>query len=125
MRVLIADDSQVMREHLIITFSSYSNIEIIAEAEDSLETIKSISKTKPDVVILDVRMPGGGGIHVLKTIKKKTNCTPIIVVFTNYPYPQYRKKCLEEGAEFFFDKLTESEKMIETIDSLSSKFSAP
>lgn len=125
MKVLIADDSKVMREHLIITFSSYSNIEIIAEAEDSLETIKSISKTKPDVVILDVRMPGGGGIHVLKTIKKKTNFTPIIVVFTNYPYPQYRKKCLEEGVEFFFDKLTESEKMIETIDSLSSKFSAP
>lgn len=125
MKVLIADDSQVMREHLIITLSSYSNIEIVGEAEDSIEAIKSISTTKPDVVILDVRMPGGGGIHVLKTIKKKTNFTPIIVVFTNYPYPQYRKKCLEEGAEFFFDKLTESEKMIETIESLSSKLSAP
>jgi len=125
MKVLIADDSQVMRERLIITLSSYSNIEIVGEAEDSIEAIKSISTTKPDVVILDVRMPGGGGIHVLKTIEKKTNSTPIMVVFTNYPYPQYRKKCLEEGAEFFFDKLTESEKMIEALDSLSSKFSAP
>ncbi|HUU28320.1 MAG TPA: response regulator transcription factor [archaeon] len=124
MKVFIADDSPVMREHLNATLSGFKKIEIIGEAADAIEAVKSIKKLKPDVVILDIRMPGGGGIHVLKAIKKN-KVSPVVVVFTNYPYPQYRNKCMEEGAEFFFDKVSETGRMIETIERLVNMFSAP
>jgi CheY-like chemotaxis protein len=70
---------------------------------EALEAVDFIPKLKPDVVILDVRMPGKNGIDVLKQIKTDES-PPIVIMFTNYPYPQYRDRCLQAGADFFFDK---------------------
>jgi DNA-binding NarL/FixJ family response regulator len=121
-KVFIADDSAVLRKHLIDVLSGFERIVIAGEAENSGQAIDSIHRLKPDVVILDVRMPGGGGIEVLQKIKNE-KASPIVIVFTNYPYPQYRKKFMEAGAEFFFDKSTESEKMIEVLQRLNDKLS--
>jgi len=49
---------------------------------------------------------------VLKTIKKG-NSAPMTIILTNYPYDQYRKKCMEAGADFFFDKTTEFDRLTE------------
>jgi DNA-binding NarL/FixJ family response regulator len=110
MKVFIADDSLVLRERLEEMLSDLTAIEIIGYAKDVPEAITSIRKLKPDVVILDIRMPGGSGIDVLQDIKKD-NRTPVVIILTNYPYPQYRKKCMDLGADFFFDKSTEFEKI--------------
>jgi len=122
MKLFIVDDSAVLRQHLIDVLSGFEKIEIIGEAQDTIQAINSIQSLQPDVVILDIRMPGGGGIDVLKKIKKNES-SPIIIMFTNYPYPQYRKKCVDAGADFFFDKSTESEKMIKLLEQLEKDFS--
>ena len=122
MRVFIADDSAVLRKHLIRVLSAFENLEIVGEAKDSLQAVEYIRNLRPDVVILDIRMPGSSGIDVLQAIKKD-KAPPLFIVFTNYPYPQYRRKCLEAGAEYFFDKSTESEKMIEVLEQLTENFS--
>ena len=123
MRVLIADDSEIMREHLTEALSGYSQIEIVGEAGDSDQAIESVRALAPDVVILDIRMPNGSGIDVLEQVKKNLT-PPVVIMFTNYPFPQYRKKCREAGAEFFFDKSSESHKVIETLESLAGRFEA-
>lgn len=123
MRVLIADDSEIMREHLTDALSIYSQIEIVGEAGDSDQAIESVRTLAPDVVILDIRMPNGSGIDVLEQVKKNL-APPVVIMFTNYPFPQYRKKCREAGAEFFFDKSSESHKVIETLESLAGRFEA-
>jgi len=51
-------------------------------------------------------MPGGSGIDVLRSIKKDRPA-PIVMMLTNYPYPQYRKRCMDVGADCFFDKSSE------------------
>jgi len=120
MKILIADDSFLIRERLKELLSDILKIEDFIEAENSVETIKLISETIPDIVILDIRMPGGGGLEVLNKINRKR--LPIkIIVFTNYPYPQYKKKCFELGADYFFDKATEFEKVKEVICNLINK----
>ena len=106
MKVFIADDSLVLRERLEEMLSELPGIEIMGYAQDVPEALTSINTLKPDVVILDIRMPGGSGVDVLQNIKKDKQ-TPMVIVLTNYPYPQYRKKCMELGADFFFDKSTE------------------
>jgi DNA-binding NarL/FixJ family response regulator len=69
------------------------------------------------VVILDIRMPDKSGIEVLKDIRNKK--LPIrVIMLTNYPYPQYRKKCEELGADYFFDKVTEIEEIPKVIEEL-------
>jgi DNA-binding NarL/FixJ family response regulator len=118
MKVFIADDSPILRERLKAMLSDLPEVEIAGQAHDTPEAIQSIKEMKPDVVILDIRMPGGSGIEVLQSIKKDRTDIKVII-FTNYPYPQYRKKCMELGADFFFAKSTPFEEVVNAINELN------
>lgn len=112
MKVFIVDDSAVLRERVIEMLSELPGIEIIGHAQNVPDALSAIKKLNPDVVILDIRIPGGNGMDVLQDIKQKKGA-PMVIILTNYPYPQYRKKCLGLGADYFFDKSTEFEKVTE------------
>ena len=110
MKVLIVDDSKIVCDGLQQMLTAIADVEVVKPAHKVQEAIVAIPEHKPDVVILDIRMPGQSGIAVLKDIRDKN--LPISVgMLTNYPYPQYRKKCEELGAEYFLDKVTEIEKI--------------
>ncbi|MEI8205801.1 MAG: ATP-binding protein [Kiritimatiellales bacterium] len=113
MKVLIADDSQPIRHRLTERLSRIPDVQI-AEAADTPEALRQMAAFMPDVAVLDIRMPGGGGIKALSEIKKQYPGTTVIIM-TNYPYAQYRRKCFDAGADFFFDKSTEFEQAAETI----------
>ena len=117
MKVFIAEDSILIRERLKDLLSELQGIEIIGEARDAPEAIKEIGQLNPDVVILDIRMPGGNGIDVLEHINKN-GPSPVVIMLTNYPYPRYKKRCMDLGADFFFDKSTEFEKVTEVLHQL-------
>jgi DNA-binding NarL/FixJ family response regulator len=121
MKVFIVDDSAVVRDRLKDMLSELKEVAIVGQAESPQEAIIAIHKLKPDVVILDIRMPGGSGIDLIPNIKKD-KFPPMVIMLTNYPYPQYRQKCMDAGADFFFDKSTEFEEVIEICRSLKSKF---
>jgi DNA-binding NarL/FixJ family response regulator len=110
MKVLIADDSEHVCRSLTALLSRIDGIEVTGQAAEVSEAINKYQELKPDVIILDIRMPGGSGIDVLRHIKKD-NVNSVVIIVTNYPYPQYRKKCLELGANFFFDKSTDFDKI--------------
>ena len=117
MKVFIVDDSAGVRERLIDILSEIDGIKYFGQAGDAVEATRRIRELKPDAVILDICMPGIGGIEVLQNIKRNGE-GPVVIMLTNYPYPQYRKKCLEAGAEFFFDKSTEFNKVIDVLNQL-------
>ena len=94
MKVLIADDAEMMRNRLVTLISSIEGIEIAGQAESCPEAEALIQSLKPDVVLLDIRMPGGSGIEVLQN-NKKSKENPIVIILTNYSYPQYKEKCLK------------------------------
>jgi DNA-binding NarL/FixJ family response regulator len=97
-------------------------VEIAGQAKNAHDAIEAIVKLKPDVAILDIRLPGKSGIEVLKDIRDKK--LPIrVIMLTNYPYPQYRKKCEELGADYFFDKVADIEKIVEVFKKLIREFS--
>ncbi|MDD3275625.1 MAG: ATP-binding protein [Kiritimatiellales bacterium] len=116
MNVLVADDSQPIRNRLVERLLRIDGVHVAA-AEDTAEALRQIETFRPDVAILDVRMPGGGGIKALGEIKARHPETTVMIM-TNYPYAQYRRKCLDAGADFFFDKSTEFEKMAATIQEM-------
>ncbi len=113
MKVLVADDSQPIRKRLVERLLSQPGIEV-AEAVDTPEALQRIELFRPDVAVLDIRMPGGGGIKALEAIKT-SHPDITVIIMTNYPYAQYRRKCLDAGADFFFDKSTEFEKVPLTV----------
>lgn len=66
------------------------------------------------IIILDIRMHGGNGIRILKAIREK-NINSKVIMLTSYPYQKYRKKCMEAGADCFFDKSREFGKVMEVL----------
>jgi len=87
----------------------------VEEASEAVRTLR------PDVVILDMQMPGGTGLDVLATMKRdQVSC--VVIVLTNFAYPQYRKKCLASGANFFLDKSTEFDKVGDVLRSMLPTF---
>ncbi len=119
MRVLIADDSDMLVERLVVALTKVPNLEIVGRAWTGAGALESIWRLKPDIVILDLCMPGGSGIDLLEDIKKN-QLNPMVIVLTNYGQSQYRKKCLQSGASLFFDKSVEFEKVAEALRGLIS-----
>ena len=100
--------------------SEIPGIEIVGQALTAPHAMSSIKELKPDAVILDLRMPEGSGINLLKKIKKDNPAT-IILIFTNYPRNQYVKKCMELGANYFFNTAFEFDKLGEALKGLIKK----
>lgn len=119
MRVFIADDSPLIRERLRDMLSELGNVDVVGEAEQGGEARDHILRLKPDMAILDIRMPNRMGIDVLREIKHKIPDLKVIML-TNYPYPHFQRRCQEEGADYFFDKSTEFEKVTEVVRKLAS-----
>jgi DNA-binding NarL/FixJ family response regulator len=103
MRVVVIDDSAVVRERLVSMFSKFEGVVVVGEGKDAQEGTRIVRETDPDLVVLDIRMPRGSGIDVLRNIKKNHPSVKVIVL-TDYPFDQYRRKCRELGADFFFEK---------------------
>jgi DNA-binding NarL/FixJ family response regulator len=118
MKILIVDDSVELRQRLVKMLSELPEIKVIGQAKDTAEAIESISSLRPDSVILDIRMPVGSGIDVLKKIKRDYPSVRVIMC-TNYPTAQYRKRCLDLGADYFFDKSAEFENIARIIRQLT------
>jgi DNA-binding NarL/FixJ family response regulator len=103
MKIFLVDDSMQVVERLKAMLALLPGIEVIGSATDLPEALHSIRTARPDVVLLDLRLPSGSGMQVLQMIKNEKLGT-IVVVLTNYAFPQYRKRCEEAGAYAFLDK---------------------
>jgi DNA-binding NarL/FixJ family response regulator len=119
MRLIIGDDSEILRVRMHEALSEIEGVVVVGEGGEATEIIEVVERLKPDLITLDIQMPEGNGIEALEIIKKMHN-PPIVIIFTNYPYLQYRKRCLDAGADFFFYKSLEFDKLIDTVRDLVS-----
>src|SRR3970040_73753 len=91
-RVVIADDSAPVRKGLSALVSGIGAGGIMDETRDVVEAIPSMRESRPDVVILDLRMPDGTGLDVLERIRNERPI-PKVIVLTHYPFVPYRTQC--------------------------------
>ncbi len=119
--VFIADDSPVIRERIAEMLSSLENVVVVGEAADVSTAESGIAATKPDVAIMDIRMPGGTGIDVVRRLKQRQRSGPSFIMYTSYGLPQYRKASADAGADFFFDKSTDGPKLADAIKMLAAR----
>ena len=120
--VLIVDDAPQLRERLKARLEKIPGVRVSGEAATVPEGIQAFRTLNPDAIVLDIQMPGGTGIDVLETVKQE-NPRTVVIMLTNYPLPQLRKKSMEAGAEFFFDKCCEVERVIGVLQDLSAQHS--
>jgi DNA-binding NarL/FixJ family response regulator len=110
MKVFIADDSGAVVKRLTDLLEEVPGAQLVGLASDVPEAVEGVQKLKPDVLILDLQMPGGTGLDVLREIRVD-HPHLYVLICTNYPYPQLREECFEAGANFFLDKSAEFEKI--------------
>lgn len=110
MNVFIADDSSVLIDRLSDLVREVPGVTMVGSAGEVPEAGRAILELRPDAVILDLQMKNGNGLEVLEAVKS-IHPETIIIVLTNYAYPQYRRKCLAAGADFFLDKSSEFQKI--------------
>jgi len=120
MRVFIVDDSSVIVERLTLLLEGTPGVELVGHAADVPQAVQRLLETAHDALVLDLHMPGGTGLDVLRAIRPVRPGMHVLV-FTNYPLDEYRQRCLTAGAEYFLDKSTEFEKIPSILRELAQK----
>jgi len=112
-RLLVADDHQVIRTGLASLLAG-TDIEIVAEAATGKECIKQAEKHKPDVILLDIRMPDGDGLSTLEKLRAKVpDCR--VVMLSTYDNPTYIARAVALGASDYVLKGSSREDLITTL----------
>jgi DNA-binding NarL/FixJ family response regulator len=116
--VLIVDDSELIRTSLRALLGSVAGIASIREASTLREALVSVQADPPVLVILDMNLPDGLGMHIIKPLKQLSPAV-LIAVFTIHADPSYSKRCMALGADWFFDKATETDALLEVVRQLA------
>jgi len=120
MKIFIADDSRVVVERLAGLLEEVPGAKLVGQAGDVLGAVLGVHNMKPDALILDLHMPGGSGLDVLRAIRG-AHPELFVLICTNYPYQEYREECLTAGANLFLDKSAEFEKIPSILRNLIHK----
>jgi len=112
LRVVIVEDSARILTHLAEELSGIDNLRIAGTAATEAEALRLLGQGNWDLAILDLQLKEGNGLRVLKAVREQVADSGTIAVFTNYAFPQYRKRSLELGADYFFDKSSELRRVV-------------
>jgi DNA-binding NarL/FixJ family response regulator len=112
--VAIADDHKIFRDGIKMALSPRSNLKMIWEAEDGKDLLHKISIKKPDVLLMDIRMPEIDGINAIELLRKEYEELKIIVL-TMYDDQQMISKMMEMGANAYLTKTTDPDEIYEAI----------
>ena len=93
---------------MVTLIDELGRFDVVGVAKTGTEAIDGVAELMPDVLILDMAMPGGNGFDVLQAVKQRPSA-PLVIVLTNYP--AYRQRCLDAGADYFFDKSAEFDQL--------------
>jgi DNA-binding NarL/FixJ family response regulator len=114
-RVLLADDQALVRSGFRKLLEAEAGIEVVAEAADGLEAIEKARLHRPDVVLMDIRMPRLDGLQATARIFATTSPSPRILVLTTYDLDEYIFEALKAGASGFLLKDSPAEELVAAI----------
>ena len=116
-KVLIADDQELIRESLKIILDSKPDIEVTDAVSDGLEVIRSVRENKPDIILLDIRMPRLDGVSCTKIIKEGYPDIKIIIL-TTFDDDEYVFNALKYGASGYLLKGISMDSLVEAINTV-------
>ncbi|QCX34392.1 response regulator transcription factor [Caloramator sp. E03] len=113
-RVMIAEDQELIRQSLEIILSNKPDMELVGIAEDGLKAVKLAKELLPDIILMDIRMPGIDGVKCIEIIKEKHPNIKIIVL-TTFDDDEYVFNALKNGASGYLLKGISSKELVDAI----------
>jgi len=119
LKTLIVEDNerfrQLLKELLVSRFPSIS----VEEAEDGEDGLRKVDTLAPDLIFMDIKLPGENGLAVTKKVKTKYPGI-IVVILTYFDSPEHRQAADQCGADYFLPKGTSTEEVVEIVQSILS-----
>ena len=116
-KVLIVEDALIFRERLVALIADLRNVAIVGLAGDGFQAQALFRQHRPDAVVLDIQLPGVSGMDLLVEFKREHPAC-VVIVLTTYGFKEFRERCTALGADHFFDKSAEFERVIEVLGTL-------
>ncbi len=110
MKVLLADDSDLILDRLQEMLCVFKGAEIVGSLKNGNDTLNAIKSLKPDLAIIDIKMPGLTGLEVLNEIRKENNKVKFIIL-TFYSSDLYKQMAIQLGGDYFFSKVDDFDKV--------------
>ncbi len=107
-RLLVADDHAIVRQGILSLLSSYEDIEVVGESESAAAALSDVERLRPDVVLLDIRMPGPTGIDVAQRLRRSHPETKVLIL-TAHDDDEYLMDALRAGVHGYLLKNTAHE----------------
>ncbi|MFC9652977.1 MULTISPECIES: response regulator [unclassified Streptomyces] len=115
-RVLLADDQTLLRSAFRVLVDSEPDMEVVAEAADGAQAVALARSTRPDVVLMDIRMPGTDGLAATRMISAEPDLAAVhVVMLTTFEVDEYVVQSLRAGASGFLGKGAEPEELLNAI----------
>ena len=119
-RVLVVDDQELVRIGLVAIVGAQPDLEVVGEAADGEEAVRRAVAARPDVVLMDVRMPGMDGIEATRRITRSLDPAPAVLVLTTFDVDEHVFASLRAGAAGFLVKDTPPEHILAAIRLLAA-----
>lgn len=113
-RVMIVDDHPIVRQGVRSVLANHADIQVVGEADSAAALFATIDSIKPEVILLDIRMPGQSGIEVTQRLKRDYSDIRVIIL-TTYDDDEYLFGALRAGAEGYLLKSASQESLADSI----------
>lgn len=113
-RVILCDDHAVVRRGIRDTLSEAADIQVVAEAGSYSEVREALRSHPCDVLVLDLNLPGRGGLEVLASLRESSTPVKVLIV-SMYPEDQYAIRCLRAGAQGYLNKAGDPAEMVTAV----------
>lgn len=122
LRIFLVEDSMLLRKAITRAVTDPGRIEVVGHAGSQRQAVEGINRCLPDVVIVDIFLQDGNGLDVLRSVSQMIWIRlPILIVLTNDPYLEYAQACKRLGADYFFDKSTEFEDVLNLLETMAGQ----
>ena len=119
LRVFLVEDSPHVRDLLLDFLNEPGEVEIVGYADTETDSVAAILADPVDVVIVDLQLREGSGMAVIEKLRQANlQPQPKIIVFTNHPFPEIRARAMQIGADYFFDKSADYDRVRTTLQAL-------
>ncbi|RKI95541.1 DNA-binding response regulator [bacterium D16-34] len=115
-RILIADDQDIVRSGFRLVLMSYEGIEVVGEARDGKEAVALAARLRPDVVLMDIRMPHENGIEATREIRQNPDLDAVhVLILTTFDHDEYVYEALAAGASGFLLKDADPDEIVAAV----------
>jgi DNA-binding NarL/FixJ family response regulator len=120
-RVLLADDQALVRAGFAALIDAQDGMRVVGQADDGDEAVRLVGETRPDVVLMDIRMPGTDGLAATRTIAADESLAAVrVVILTTFELDEYVFEALRAGATGFLVKHTEPAELIRAVRTVAA-----